>query len=247
MKSKYTLLKGLNHFYNGFEFNIFKNAESKGTNLHTHDFKEIGIYNIIFSVKLEREIQKNYLEKVFPGKKSFVNVLNEKLSMPVHLPPAETVFIESLIKKICVEHDGKKRGYETVTKTYFAELIINLARHLEKESDIKMSYMENDERIKRILVHIEKRYSGKITLKELADKVNLVPAYFSFFLKKTTGYGVFEYITEFRIYKACFLLKNTDKHILEVAYETGYNSVSLFNRIFKRITGLSPRDYRRLQ
>ena len=288
MKRKFSVLKGLDHFSGGFEFDIFKNQQTANMNLHTHDFNELvfviegfgyhktfkgkrnikrgdmffipdggahgyetekgmQIYNILFSGKMAKDIQKNYLQKVFRGGKGFTDVLDEKLNMPVHLPPAETVYIERLIKKICGEYIGKKLGYETVTKTYFAELLIHLARYLEKESGVKMSHVENDERIKKILEHIEKRYAAKITLKELADRVNLVPAYFSAFFKETTGYGVFEYITEFRIYKACSLLKTTDKHILEIAYETGYNSLSLFNRIFKRLTGLSPRKYRHLR
>jgi len=209
--------------------------------------REFKIYNILFTNAFAGELQKNYLKEVFPAKKIFVRTLREKLNSPLRLSPLETVYFESLIKKICREFEGKKRGFETVTKTYFAELLIKLARQLEKEADLKMSYIENDERVEKVLRLIEKKYAGKLTLKELADSVNLVPAYFSAFFRKTTGYGVFEYITEFRIYKACSLLKSTDRHIIEIAYQTGYNSVSLFNRIFKRLTGYSPRVYRRLQ
>jgi AraC-like DNA-binding protein len=81
-------------------------------------------------------------------------------------------------------------------------------------------------------------------LEEIAKEIKLVPVYFSAFFRKATGYSVFEYINEYRIYKACELLKETKKPVLEIAYETGYNSISLFNRLFRRITGISPRKYR---
>lgn len=235
-------LKGKNRILRGSIFFIPKNG------VHGYDVvKPFEVYNVLFSGDFAKEISKKYLENVFKDKKDFLSVFRQKLHSPVELPPAETVAFERLIEKILKESESKRPGFETLTKTYFAELIINIARFFEHQSGIKMSDMEKDERIERVLALIEKRFADKVTLKELADKVNLVPSYFSAFFRKTTGYSVFEYITEFRIYKACTLLKTTNKPVLETALDCGFNSISLFNRIFKRKTGVSPRKYRQAQ
>lgn len=171
----------------------------------------------------------------------------KKMKVPVFLSPAETIFFERCIKELFREFEEKKTGYRTIIKAHLTELIIRLVRYIDKELSLKMSDIENDERIERSLKLIEREYAEKITLKELADSVRLVPSYFSVFFRKETGYSVSEYINEFRIYKACSLLKGTKKQVIEIAYETGYNSISLFNRIFKRIIGFSPRRYRQVQ
>jgi AraC-like DNA-binding protein len=94
---------------------------------------------------------------------------------------------------------------------------------------------------------ISERYAGKVTLAEISSSVGLVPAYFSALFHKLTGYSVFEYLNEYRIYKACELLAKTKKPVLELAYETGFNSISLFNRTFKHLTGKTPLKYRRTE
>ena len=65
------------------------------------------------------------------------------------------------------------------------------------------------------------------------------------FFKKKTGYALFEYINEVRIQKACDILRYSDRTVLEVAYEVGFNSISLFNRTFKKLRGTTPREYRK--
>ena len=62
--------------------------------------------------------------------------------------------------------------------------------------------------------------------------------------KEYTGKTVNEYLTEYRIYIAKQLLEDTEKSILEIALECGFNEASYFIRIFKRQTGISPLKYR---
>ena len=161
------------------------------------------------------------------------------------LAPAETVKIEMAAEAIRKEYRNKGAGYETLIKTRLAEIFILLIRHVQEIKSVKMTELENDERITRALKLISERYAGKLTLKEIAGTTGLVPAYFSTLFRKLTGYSVFEYLNEYRIYKAADLLKNTKKPVLELAYETGFNSISLFNRTFKRLTGKTPLQYRK--
>jgi len=207
--------------------------------------KEIEIINILFSEKLAADIGRNYLAGSVPDNANIVKFLSQKLRYPVMLAPAETVKIEMAAEAIRKEYRNKGAGYETLIKTRLAEIFILLIRHVQEIKSVKMTELENDERITRALKLISERYAGKLTLKEIAGTTGLVPAYFSTLFRKLTGYSVFEYLNEYRIYKAADLLKNTKKPVLELAYETGFNSISLFNRTFKRLTGKTPLQYRK--
>jgi AraC-like DNA-binding protein len=66
------------------------------------------------------------------------------------------------------------------------------------------------------------------------------------FFKKNTGKTFIEFLNEFRITHACKLLAESDFSITDICYECGYNNFSHFNSYFKKITGKSPSEYRKL-
>lgn len=91
---------------------------------------------------------------------------------------------------------------------------------------------------------IQYNYKNPISLTDVADFVGLSPTYFSELFKKEEDINFIDYLIEFRIKKAKHLLRYTDYKIYEVAREVGYENIYYFSRIFKRQTGLSPKQYR---
>ena len=65
--------------------------------------------------------------------------------------------------------------------------------------------------------------------------------------KEYVGLSAIEYITHFRIEKACKELAGTNKSVMEIAFECGFSNLSNFNRQFRRIAGCSPTKYRKRQ
>lgn len=84
-----------------------------------------------------------------------------------------------------------------------------------------------------------------ISLGAVARAVNTSSFYFCKLFKKATGLNFTEYVSRVRIEKAKALLLNPNARISEVAYEVGFQSLTHFNRVFRRIVGQSPTDYRR--
>jgi two-component system response regulator YesN len=95
------------------------------------------------------------------------------------------------------------------------------------------------------LNYILKNYeNSQISLNDVADSVNLSPAYLSALYKKYTGNNISEVITNVRIETACYLLKCSRFSIKEISDKTGYSNQYYFSTSFKKRTGLSPSDYR---
>lgn len=97
-------------------------------------------------------------------------------------------------------------------------------------------------RIQDICQYVADRYTERLTLKEVAEQTFYSPEAFCRYFKKHMGVTFVDYLNRIRVVESCRLLKaNIDeRNIYSIAYECGFTSISNFNRIFKRIMGMSP-------
>jgi AraC-like DNA-binding protein len=91
---------------------------------------------------------------------------------------------------------------------------------------------------------IEEHSGEELSLRRVAKAVNTHPNYLSERFKQITGTNFVEYVARTRFQRACELLHNGDVRISEVAFASGFQSLSQFNRVFKRLSGKSPTQYR---
>lgn len=90
----------------------------------------------------------------------------------------------------------------------------------------------------------ERNYDKKLTLNDVAKEVHLSPKYLSRIFKEKTGMSFMEYKLQLRMEKAKGLLKESGDTIEEISYKLGYQNPESFGKIFKKMTRLSPREYR---
>jgi len=98
--------------------------------------------------------------------------------------------------------------------------------------------------IQSCLTYINEHFSEDYSLDTLSEKFGYSPSHFEHSFKDITGSTPFVYINRIRIIKASEMLKSTDKKITDIAAECGYSNISYFNRTFKKIMGVSPKEYR---
>lgn len=91
---------------------------------------------------------------------------------------------------------------------------------------------------------IRDHQADNLSLAEVARAVNTSTFYFCKLFKRATGLNFTEYLSRVRVEKAKSLLPNPNLRISEIAYQIGFQSLTHFNRVFKRITGQSPTNYR---
>jgi AraC-like DNA-binding protein len=100
-------------------------------------------------------------------------------------------------------------------------------------------------RIERVLDHIHAHYREEIAIETLADVAALSASGFHRLFRRHTRLTVGRYVAELRIGQACALLANTSRPIAHVADEVGYTNLANFNRQFRTLKGLTPREFRR--
>jgi two-component system response regulator YesN len=110
---------------------------------------------------------------------------------------------------------------------------------------------EEDKRVVDISIalktYINNHLDEEITLTKLADIAYFNPSYLSRLFKHMTGINLTEYIQDARIKKAKLLLKNNDYKICDVAKAVGYGSATNFTRFYKKVTNITPQEYRELR
>lgn len=103
---------------------------------------------------------------------------------------------------------------------------------------------ENEERLQRVINFIVKNYVSEISLKELSDLSYMTTNSFCRYFKERTGKTAFQFIREYRISRACQMIINSRKSISQICRDTGFNSFSSFNRVFKAVKGISASEYK---
>jgi AraC-like DNA-binding protein len=91
---------------------------------------------------------------------------------------------------------------------------------------------------------MQSNYDKNITLEEMAKLVGMTEVSFSRFIKKRTGKTFVDSLNEIRIGHASRLLIDTTHTIAEISYQTGFNNLSYFNRVFKARNSCTPKEFR---
>jgi len=102
----------------------------------------------------------------------------------------------------------------------------------------------NQKRISSIFAHIDKNYHRKIALQEVADLAHMTKEAFCRYFKKMTKYSFTEFLNRYRISQSKRDLMS-GKSVSDSCYDSGFQSLSYFNRIFKKITNENPREFRK--
>lgn len=148
------------------------------------------------------------------------------------------------IEKECTD---KGPEYELVVHNRICEILVTLLRHLDY-GPIKALNSDEYNHFKavcRAIDYIGTHLDQKITLEILAEEAGLSPNYLSSVFKRIVGVPMCDYVNEKRIESAMYIIDNAPpKNMLEIAYSCGYNNTANFNKMFRRYTGITPKEYK---
>ena len=107
-----------------------------------------------------------------------------------------------------------------------------------------MRAINSDRVITKAKRFIEEHHTENLSLGQVSTAVHTSVFYFCKLFKKVTGINFTEFVSRTRVEKAKNLLLNPNLRISEIAYEVGFQSLTHFNRVFKKVVGESPTTYR---
>jgi YesN/AraC family two-component response regulator len=110
---------------------------------------------------------------------------------------------------------------------------------------IRMKKHDQDHIVQFVLKYIEERYDEDLSLDAIADRLNMSSAYLSIYMKEKTGTNFTDHVNGIRIQRAKELLDGTSLNIHDIGVRIGYQNVTSFIRMFKKLTGLTPGEYRK--
>lgn len=105
-------------------------------------------------------------------------------------------------------------------------------------------HLKDNDRMDIILKYIFNNFSKEILLEDVADMIHMNKQSFCRYFKNRTQKTFVEFVNEVRIGHACKLLNQEEYRVSNLAYDCGFNSLSNFNKFFKKIKGSTPREYR---
>ncbi len=150
--------------------------------------------------------------------------------------------ILELIKKIEHEYYGQRHGCTELMRCNLIEILILTMRKIIDDE----KYIKKNSITEYIIKYIEKNYTEKISLSDIALQLNYSLPYLSLRFKEDTGFLFSEYLQKKRIEESARLIANTTKKISDIASSVGYEDVKFFNKVFKKYMSSTPAAYRKI-
>jgi AraC family L-rhamnose operon regulatory protein RhaS len=130
-------------------------------------------------------------------------------------------------------------------RSYFLELICYCSTLFgPKSSDMELILDKSSVSLEDILLYIHTNYSSRITLKSLVEQFCLNRTTINEMFKKATGESVISYLIKLRIEASAMMLRDTGMPVKEICYRVGFEDMGHFSRTFKKMKGISPKQYR---
>ena len=212
-------------------------------------FNKIAVNNIVKGIRMsEKEVIGDILSRL----KSMVS--QNSGAEPNYVRRAVIHFMDEILYLlVSTVQDGQNNMFEdldvspviykseTVDEIFsliqeWIHAIINRLAQQKKNGTAKI--------VQDVLDMVRNRFQEDLFLDKVALEVGVHPSYLCRIFKKETGENLIHYTMNYRIEKAKQLLYDTNIKIYEVAFMVGYENIKTFTRIFKNITGITPKEYR---
>ncbi|PQP81446.1 DNA-binding response regulator [Paenibacillus sp. PCH8] len=221
-----------------------------------HDELSTGVLKESGRISSRIEIMSGYLEtgRIQPFYDIFEELASELLQQDITMERAmETYYNLALLLHSTINRWGLQQQIPDQRN------LLHLGEHACMKDAVQFLYHAADElvRFKRsneqeranVVIHslcsyVKENLEKDLSLVRLAELHHFNPSYLSRFFKQEMGINLSEFIDDYRIRRAKELLQNTDLMIREVALQVGYEAAHSFTRLFKKLTGMTPQEYR---
>ena len=215
-------------------------CESEDSELICCEFSERFINDALLGNERNGLFDFAYLEPFF---------LQENLSgTPFQLRSGAQAAVQELLLEMLEQFERKERYSYLFLKADLLKLLAILASEYESDQPEEKTILlgRYHTAMEQALAYLEEHYGEKLYLEDVCKTAMMSKSSFSYLFKQMTGATFSEYLMQLRIAKAQELLKNSALSVMEIAFTCGFRDSAYFTRAFRRATGTSPVQYRKI-
>ena len=175
--------------------------------------------------------------------KNVLRSYNIPMDDPIFYSGASSTY-SYLFKEMIHELQTCKTGYEDLLTMYLRQIFLLVQRTRQEERPTVSTYIQEEMEFARR--YFNEHYNEPISIQEYAESRNMSVCYFQRNFKQIVKHTPMQYLLTIRVNNAASLLETTDYSMAEIAAIVGYEDPLYFSRLFRKIKGVSPRDYRNL-
>ena len=214
-------------------YNFFNEAEESQLSIALEQGNRRRIISLITDKIGQENCKYTYLEI----KQAMKQINNDMLHYAIRLTDAQTMIdLENMSDYVEQELERLDMDSLLEKEEDFVDSILQLG--MAEDTDSVQNVIEQ---IKR---YAEEHYAEDLSLAGLAQKYSVDKSYLSRCFKRTTGKNLIPYITQLRLEKGKEMIRANELSLTEISYQIGYDDYAYFNRIFRKMEGMSPREYR---
>ena len=158
-------------------------------------------------------------------------------------PVGTSMEYERIFKRIIIELQRCQDNYEEMLTLLLRHLLIIFQRELTREQVLKNEYLDHE--MDTAMTYFNENYNRDINIEEYATSKGMSVSWFIRSFKKFTGSTPMQFIVALRVNNAQVLLETTNYSINEISKIVGYDNQLYFSRLFHKLKGFSPREYRK--
>ena len=175
--------------------------------------------------------------------KNILRSYNIPMDDPIFYSGASSAY-SYLFKEMIHELQNCKTGYEDLLTMYLRQIFLLVQRTRQEERPTVSTYIQEEMEFARR--YFNEHYNEPISIQDYAESRNMSVCYFQRNFKQIVKHTPMQYLLTIRVNNAASLLETTDYSMAEIAAIVGYEDPLYFSRLFRKIKGVSPRDYRNL-
>ncbi len=159
----------------------------------------------------------------------------------LHLPLTDLTYLTGMVDALENELRERPAGFQSVSSSLFIQLVAYLARCYGRGANPDSEYLLA---LGQAISYLETRFTEEITLDRLAEIARMPKRTFVRTFQTAMGRAPIAYLINVRLARAASQLRKSDDSITDIAFSVGFSDSNYFTRQFRKVYGVSPRDYR---
>lgn len=229
-ETKFTLEQGQGAFVNSNELHSMDPANEGPCRMDCTLFDPSIIGGAPYSL-----FQLKYVAPIYKNPRIRAVIFTEEV-------PWQAELLESL-RRTRPTFDSEAFGHELEVRTLLSTIWLKMLENLDTQAPRIESSM--DPHIRTMMLYIHRHYAEPLTLGDIAASADVSVRTCSRSFKKQLGMSVFSYLMSHRVKQAAQLLATTQDSITDICFATGFSDTGYFARVFRSVTGQTPRAFRK--